>query len=42
MGAVNSEALLFEPGHLIFHQSNQRADDQRRTAAGDARQLVAQ
>ncbi len=29
-------------GHLVFHQRDQRADDQRGAAARDARQLVAQ
>ena len=31
-----------ELGRLILHQCNQRADHQRSSAEGDARQLVAQ
>ena len=31
-----------ELGRLIFHQGNQRRDDQRRSAQGDRRQLIAE
>ena len=40
--ALHREAALLELGGLIFHQRDQRADHQRRAAARDAGQLVAE
>src|SRR5471032_2108447 len=42
MDALNGEASFFELGGLIFHQGNQRADYERSSTEGDARQLVAE
>ena len=37
-----AKSALFELGHLIFHQGDQRADHERGAAARDAGQLVAE
>ena len=40
--ALDGEVALLELGDLIFHEGDQRADDQRGAAARDAGQLVAE
>ena len=41
MDAFDLKATFFQLRHLIFHQRNERADHECRSAAGDAGQLVA-
>ena len=42
MNALHGTPEEFKLGDLIFHQSNQGADHQRRSAARNGRQLIAQ
>ncbi len=40
--AGDAEAACAELGRLVLHERDQRADDQRRAAAGNGRQLIAE
>ena len=42
MNALHSKTPSLELGHLVFHQGDQGTDDQRRPAARNGRQLIAQ
>ena len=42
MNALHGKTASLELGHLVFHQGDEGTDDQRRPAARDGRQLIAQ
>ena len=42
VNALHGDAAILELAHLVFHERDERADDERRAPARDARQLVAE